>query len=469
MGKAQRKFTSPSLDGNSRIGLVQQVADHLSNDIKEGKHRPGERVPSVRQFAKLHGVSVSTTVEAYERLVAKGTIVARRGAGFYVAKGSSPTLSIAQPNLVLDSSWLLSEVFADERVPIKTGCGWLPGKWLDTRGLHLATRSITRLPSMQMVGYGHPFGYAPLRQFIAESFSHWTLEVSPDQVVMTHGATQAMDLIVRTLVRRGDTVLVEDPGYCNLIAILNLADVNVVGVPRLPDGVDIEALDALARKHRPKLFFCNPLLQNPTGTSYSPACAMRVLQVAERSDFWVVEDDLFRELAQATDPMLAALDGLKRVIYVSGYSKTIAPSLRLGYIVCQRELAREIARAKMVLTLTNSEIVERLAYAVLTEGHHRRHVERLSVALFNAQARVSASLEQVGLIPFANPRGGLFYWAKLDRPGTSAKDIADRALKMGIWLAPGDFFHLSTPDYPWFRFNVAHSDAPELLEFFRTL
>jgi DNA-binding transcriptional MocR family regulator len=123
----------------------------------------------------------------------------------------------------------------------------------------------------------------------------------------------------------------------------------------------------------------------------------------------------------------------------------------------------------MVLTLTSSEIAERLVYTALTEGHHRRHIERLSASLLNAQARVSASLEDVGLIPFATPRGGMFYWAKLDRPGSSAKEIANRALKKGIWLAPEEFFHLSSADYPWFRFNVAYSDAPELLEFFRTL
>ena len=469
MAKARLKLVSNRLDGSSRIGLVQLVADNLRKNIEEGKVRPGERLPSVRSSARVYGVSVSTTVEAYERLVAKGLIVARRGAGFFVAKGQSAGLSIAQPNPVLDSAWLLSGVFADERVPIKTGCGWLPNQWLDGRGLHMAERTINRLPGTQMVGYGHPFGYGPLRQFIAESFSHWALEVSPDQVVMTHGATQAMDLILRTLVRHGETVLVEEPGYCNLIAILRLADINVIGVPRRADGIDFEAFDLLARTHRPKLFFCNPLLHNPTGTSYTPACAMRVLQIAERHGMWVVEDDLYRELARDTDPMLAALDGLKRVIYVSGYSKTIAPSLRLGYIACQPDLAREIARTKMVLTLTSSEIVERLAFAVLTEGHHRRHVERLSVALLNAHARVSTGLEGVGLIPFAPPRGGMFYWARLDRPGASAIEIADRALKKGIWLAPGDFFYLATPEYPWFRFNVAHSDAPELLEFFRTL
>ncbi|HYD96848.1 MAG TPA: PLP-dependent aminotransferase family protein [Noviherbaspirillum sp.] len=457
---------------DSGQSLVDQVAAKLAQRIEAGVLRAGERLPSVRQFAAMHGISVSTTVDAYERLVATGLLFARRGAGFFVHRRDG-TRDSGRPliphNPEIDSAWLLSEVFADDRVPIKAGCGWLPQRLLDAEGLHMAERRVLRAPAAQQVGYGHPYGYVPLRQTIAQSLGRWSLDVSVDQVVTTHGATQALDLIVRTMVKRGDTVFMEDPGYCNLMAILRLAEVRVVGVPRTPNGVDLEALERLAREHQPRLFFTNPVLQNPTGTSYTPACAMRVLQIADRYNFWVVEDDLYRELAQPTDPMLAALDGLQRVIYVGGFSKTIAPSLRMGFAACQPELARELARTKMALTLTSSEITERLVHAVLTEGHHRKHVERLSASLLHAQSRIAARLEEAGLIPFAAPRGGMFYWARLDRPGMRAREIADRALKKGIWLAPGEFFQLSQSDCPWFRFNVAYSDAPELLEFFRTI
>jgi DNA-binding transcriptional MocR family regulator len=227
-------------------------------------------------------------------------------------------------------------------------------------------------------------------------------------------------------------------------------------------------LENLARTHGPSLFFTSSVLQNPTGTSYTPACAMRVLQAAQRHGFWVVEDDIFRELGQPTDPMLAALDGLQRVIYVGSYSKTIAPSLRLGFIACQRELARQLVHTKMVLSLTNSEINERLVHSVLTEGHHRRHVESLSASLLSAQARVNARLSESGLTPFAASRGGMFSWARLDS-SMSSRDIADRARQKGIWLAPGEFFQLAPQPQPWFRFNVAYAEDDALYDFFRSL
>lgn len=269
-----------------------------------------------------HEVSTSTVVDAYERLVAKGLVTARRGAGFFIGKREAASGAIRgyQPVCpVISSDWLLSEVFADDRVPIKAGCGWLPSKWLAGEALRRAERQLVRAPDSQQVSYGHPYCYAPLREMIAKGLDRWSLNIGSDQVLMTHGATQALDIIIRTMLKPGDTVLIEDPGYCNLIAMLKLAHVNIVGVPRISTGIDIEALDRLARLHKPALFFTNPTLQNPTGTSYTPACAMRLLQLAERHAFYVVEDDLYRELAMPTDPMLAALDGLQKVIYVSGF------------------------------------------------------------------------------------------------------------------------------------------------------
>lgn len=472
MVKAQRETIYLHLKRSTTLRLVEQVASGLAQLIERGDLRSGERLPSVRQFAESHGIGASTVVEAYEQLVARGLLVARRGAGFFITAKSTtaaPSLIFTPSEPVIDSAWLLSEMFADERVPIKAGCGWLPGKWLDGEGLHQAERRIIRSPGAQQVGYGHPYGYAPLRQLIAQFMANWSLEVSLDQVLTAHGATQALDLIIRTMTQRGTTVLVDDPVYCNLIAMLKLADLNVIGVPRTPTGVDTEQLDILARAHQPKLFFTSSVLQNPTGASYTPACAMRVLQAAERYGFWVVEDDIFRELGQATDPMLASLDGLQRVIYVGSYSKTIAPSLRLGFIVCQRALARQLVHTKMVSSLTNSEISERLVHSVLTEGHHRRHVGNLAAALLSAQAGVHAKLSATGLTPFTSPRGGMFSWVKLEGCALSARTIADRARQKGIWLAPGDFFHLSPPPDPWFRFNVAYAEAQELYTFFRQL
>jgi DNA-binding transcriptional MocR family regulator len=193
MARIQQDAVHLTLQRNGAVRLVEQVAGGLAQLIEQGGLRSGERLPSVRQFAAAHAIGASTVVEAYEQLVARGLLVARRGAGFFIAaKGAqaSPGLAFAGPEPVIDSAWLLSEMFADERVPIKAGCGWLPGKWLDGAGLHQAERRISRAPGAQQVGYGHPYGYAQLRQLIAQFLANWSLDVAPDQILTTHGAAR---------------------------------------------------------------------------------------------------------------------------------------------------------------------------------------------------------------------------------------------------------------------------------------
>jgi DNA-binding transcriptional MocR family regulator len=283
-------------------------------------------------------------VEAYEQLVARGMLLARRGAGFFVAAraGQGGARAVFVPHEpVIDSAWLLSEMFADERVPIKAGCGWLPGKWLNDEGLHQAERRIIRSPGAQQVGYGHPYGYAPLRQLITQ-FGHWALELGIDQVLTTHGATQALDLVIRTMTQPGDTVMIDDPGYCNLIATLRLAGLNVIGVPRTPGGVDTDMLDTLARCTDPRC-------------SSPPACCrthrhllypgLRHARAAGRRAPWFLGGGR-RHLPRAGPghrPHAGLrLDGLQGDLRGQLFQDH-RPSLRVGYIACQRELAPDRA------------------------------------------------------------------------------------------------------------------------------
>ncbi len=451
--------------------LVDQVVNAVSEAIGQHVLRDGERLPSVRQFAASQGLSTFTVAEAYNRLVSMGLVTARRGSGFrvveQVAEPSAEAGNWSAPTL--NASWLLSEVFADQSAPIKAGGGWLPADWANESGMRHALRALSRAPGSRLGGYGHPYGFAPLREHIASDLRRYSLPVDAGNVLLTHGATQALDLIVRTLLRPGDTVVVESPCYCNLLQILKLGGVQAVGVRRLPDGIDANELEAVVQAHRPKAIFINTVLQNPTGASMSMAAAFRLLQVAERHGLWVVEDDVSRELAPAGAPCLAAMEGLRRAVYVSGYSKSITPSSRVGYICAQRELLVELARAKMAVGLTSSSIAERLVHKVIIEGHHARHVEHVRDKLAGAHARVVRRMRDAGLEVFHQPHAGLFLWAKLPIAAEDAAAVTTQALKAGIWLAPGSYFHPQEEASNWFRFNAAASDDDALWAFVGTL
>lgn len=458
--------------------LTEQIVAGIAALVDRRALRPGIAVPSVRRFAAQHGISTFTVAEAYGRLTALGYLAARAGSGYTVAHRQASTGQAPSPRWetpALNAAWLLSDVFADHSVPIKAGAGWLPGDWLNEEGLHHAIRAAARVPAGQVSGYGHPYGFAALREHIATRLAQYGMPMQAQQVVLTQGATQALDLVVRTLLRAGDTVLVEDPCYCNLLQILRLAGLNVVGVPRGAAGLDTDALDAAIRRHGPRALFVNTVLQNPTGGTLTSMNAHRVLQLAEQHRLLVVEDDIYRELAPAGAPMLAAMDGLSHVVYVNGFSKTITPSLRVGYLAASPELAKAFARTKMAVGLTSSEVTERLVYAVLTGGHYARHVDALAARLRAQQDRVTEKMEAHGLEVLLRPEGGMFAWARVrGAPGGAAAaahglsggQLATRALSHGVWLAPGSYFAPDETDSPWIRFNIATSDAPALWEFF---
>ena len=287
--------------------------------------------------------------------------------------------------------------------------------------------------------------------------------------LLTQGVTHGLDMVIRTLLRPGDTVLVEQPAYANLLQMLRLAGLRVVPVARTLDGLDCDALERAASQHRPRALFVNTALQNPSGASISMANAFRILQLAERHGLWVVEDDISRELAPGVTPMLAALDGGRRVVYLGGYSKVISPSVRVGYVVAHRDLTRDIARTKMAVGLTSPEIMERIVHQVIREGRYRAHIERTRERLAQAHANVAGQMAQHGFEVYARPQAGLFLWAKVAGQWRErgANGLAELALKDGIWLAPGSYFEADEADTPWVRFNVAYSEASALWRFMR--
>lgn len=456
--------------------LTEQIVAGIAALVDQRALRAGALLPSVRRFAQQHNVSTFTVAEAYGRLTALGYLTARPGSGYTVAHRHTPagqarTSQWEAP--ALNAAWLLSDVFADHSVPIKAGAGWLPGDWLNEEGLHQAMRSAARVPAAQVSGYGHPYGFGALREHIATHLSQYGMPVQAQQVVLTQGATQALDLVVRTLLRPGDTVLVESPCYCNLLQILRLAGLRAIGVNRTEAGLDTDALEDAIRQHAPRALFVNTVLQNPTGASLTSMNAFRVLQLAEQHRMLVVEDDIYRELAPAGSPMLAAMDGLSQVIYVNGFSKTITPSLRVGYLAASPDLAKAFAQTKMAVGLTSSEVTERLVYSVLTSGHYGRHVAALAERLRAQQDRVAEKMEAHGLEIMLRPDGGMFAWARLAQDGTgpalTGNQLATLALEHGIWLAPGSYFEPDETDSPWIRFNVATGDAPQLWAFFDAL
>ena len=321
----------------------------------------------------------------------------------------------------------------------------------------------------QVGGYGQPLGDASLRSRIAFDLGRFGLATHAHSILTTQGASQALDLVVRALFKPDDVIAVETPCYCNLLELLRLAGVRLMFVPRTPDGLDTEVLEDLVRKHKPKALFVSSALHNPTGSSFTLSSAYKVLQIAQRAQMRIVENDVSRGLAPSDAPMLAAMAGLGPVLYIGGFSKTISPLLRVGFIAADQATLETLARLKMVTGLTTSAVTEKAVHQVLIDSAYRRHLERLRHRLADMHARIERKLSAAGVELFHRPQAGLFLWGRLPIDPQSARDVTARALKQGIWLAPGAYFGNPGLASAWFRFNVAYCDAEKFWRFLETL
>ena len=455
-----------TLQPDATTPLVSQIVDGLRRLISDQTLRPGTKLPSIRAFAASHAVSVFTVVEAYDRLTAQGWLVSRANAGFFVKRRPDEAPAPGEPppdDPRFDARWYLQHIFETRSLPLKPGCGWLPNGWLFEEGVRRSLRHLAG-DGAEIGGYGLPLGHMALRLLITELLAEQQIVAGAEQVLLTQGSSQALDLVARQLLKPGDAVLVDDPGYPNLMYMLRFLGARVIGVPRTPNGYDLAALEALLAQHQPKVFFTQPRLQSPTNSVTPLAQLFRVLQLAGQHDVTLVENDLYVDLDTERRPSLASLDQLQRVVYIGSYSKTISPNLRVGYLVARRELIDDLAQLKMLSGLTSSDLTERLAFGALSEGRWRKHLRSLHERLGEAHEQVARRLTGLGFEIFNEAKAGMYQWVR--HPDlTDSAELTQQAANEGLMLGPGHLFLVEPRTTAWLRFNVAFSTDARVMEF----
>jgi len=483
-GKAAQSGTIVGLlSRESGETLIDQIVRSVAARIDDRLLRGGARMPSIRAFAAAHGVSAFTVVASYDKLVASGYLESRRGAGFFVREPAAMELNLAQrrpggrrrmgeaerdhPGLKpIDVVWLVRNMFRQMPHGQMPGTGVLPPDWLDGVAIGNALRAVSRQNANLLIGYGVPQGFLPLRQQLQLKLAELEIAAAPEQIVTTAGVTQALDLVAREFTRPGDTIFVDDPAWFLMFGSFAALGAKVVGIPRLADGPDIAQLAELAALHKPKLYIINSVLHNPSSTSLSAAKAFQVLRLAEEHDFIIVEDDIYCDLhpGVAVQPAtrLAALDQLQRVIYLGGFSKTMAANLRVGFIATSPERAERLADRKMLTMLTTSDIGERVVYKVLSEGSFRKHIDRVRARLDGIRAKTIRQMERVGLKVDVVAPAGMFVWVDA---GCDTNVLTEKAMAHNMLLAPGSLFSPKQLPSTRMRLNVAAMQEPAVWRF----
>lgn len=443
---------------------IDFVINSILMQLRAGTLRQGQRLPSIRDEAQRLGIGKNTVVEAYLRLVGQGILQAKPGSGYYVVR--TPPAVTQDRTIPLAAATDRVSVLAeqlDRRLPIRPGDGRPPSEWLETSELR---RYLSYQRFQEADSYNSSWGHAPLRERLCGALGERGISCREGQLMMTHGANHAMDLVIRRYVAPGDHVLVDDPGYYPLLAKLALAGANAIGVRRRHDGPDVADLEAKAKSSGARLFFTQSLAHNPTGGSITFGTAYSVLRAATDFDLLVIEDDPFADILPYTAPRLAALDQLERVIYVGTFSKTMAGSFRTGYLAAAPRLASELNELKVVTAVSTSAHDERLIFQLIEHGHYLKHLRRLRA---RASAATAASVEALEALDFVirRPIGGGFYlWIDLP-PHMGGDELVHDAAEAGIFIAPASNFSTGPNPAPAMRVNVAHGADPAFLDWLR--
>lgn len=441
---------------------VQQLAEAWARAIEAGELPAGSRLPPVRELTAQLGVSKFTVIEALDRLRARNLITSSQGRGHFVANRHSPTL----PGL--DTDWLpqdlasvLRRSLLADSSSLRPGSGHLPPDWLEADSLRQALRSVARSPRLRIAGYGAPAGYLTLRQTLQVRLHSQGIAAPLEQIVTTSNTVQALDMLLRVMLRPGDCVVLDSPCYFNFHANLALHGARIVTVARGADGLDLAHFEQLLAQHRPTLYLTTSVLHNPTGHSFSPGQAFALLQLARQYDCHIIEDDLYADLHPQPPARLAALAGLEQVTYLSGFSKTFSANARVSFVVAAPQLAASLTHMKLMSGGITSELLEQVVGQLLGDGSYDKHRKRLQLRLQEAAGRVEQHLRALGCEPLQAYTGGLFIWVRLP-PGCDSEALARAGLARDMLLAPGSLFGPDPALLGCMRFNVAYSDDPQL-------
>ncbi len=432
----------------------EQLANLVIEMVDNGALPPGARAPSVRAVSEQHGVSVSTVLQAYRMLEDRGILVARPQSGFYVAvarQGAFALPSASRPRARASTvsiggavATLLEHAANSSLVPL--GCAVPEAALLQAKRLDLALARAARQHGTDYNVYGAARGDPSLRREIAKRAMRLGHALSPDDVLITNGCTEAVMLALTAVAKRGDTVAVESPTYFGLLHTLEVLGLKALEVPTHPTrGIDVDALARLLDTEPVAACLVSSSFSNPLGSTMAEADKLALLALLKRCRVPLIEDDVYGEIhfgRERPRPFIA-LDGDADTIYCSSFSKSLAPGYRIGWIAT-RIHAQRVMERKMAFSLCGP-LLPQVAFAdFLSGGTYDAHLRRMRRAFEENLARMTRAVEASfpAETKVSRPAGGFVLWLELPKRFDS-RALFDEALEYGICFAPGDVFSAS--------------------------
>jgi DNA-binding transcriptional MocR family regulator len=429
----------------------QVLAERFAATLKAGTLKAGDALPSVRQLSRQEKVSPSTVIEAYGRLEAMGLIAAKPKSGFYVlsqsrSKLQEPLVSAPKASpIAVDTGDRISQMLSPDRMAslVPLGAAVPAIELLPTLGLQRSAQQALRLGRHSLHTYDLPPGSLELRRQIARRSLVWGGSLSPQDIVITSGCLEALNLCLRAVCKSGDVVAIESPTYFAILQAMENLGIQALEIPTHPrTGIELGALKAAVARHKVKACLFTPNFNNPLGACMPDATKRELVEWLAKKGIPLIEDDVHGDLHFGPErPRPAqAWDKAGWVMHCSSFSKSLAPGARVGWVSPGRYLDA-VVRLKLMNTLATSSIPQAMIAGYLDSGAHDRHLRRLRSALSLQVARMLEAVERhfPAGTRVTRPTGGFNLWVELPK-GSDSLTLSDLAAKQGISIAPGPLF-----------------------------
>ncbi len=435
--------------------LHTRVADQVKHLIEESIISVGDKVPSVREMSKQADVSISTVLKAYETLEADGIIVAKPQSGYFVSASAEHNIQIpdriyfddAQPRPALAFNvWGAIYESANKKDILPLGLANINAELLPVNGLNRSIRQVLNDQPEASIEYSFPPGELALRRQIAALYFRRNQDISPEEIVITTGCTEAILLSLKAVAKPGDVIAVESPIYFVLLRIVKSLGMTVIEVESDPEtGMSVEALERVCKTIEIRAVICIPNFSNPNGTLMTDEKKIRLLELLRRKNVPLIEDDIYGELYFGDTRPLNCRDFNESgdVLTCGSFSKTLAPGFRIGWVLPGKHLKEVISQKRLTSAATNTLAQLSIAHFLRT-GAYQRHLKKLRQT-FKQQIytmRQSIARHFPADTRISDPKGGFVLWVQLPyKVDTLA--LAERAMGEKISIAPGMMFSVS--------------------------
>lgn len=473
------------IDRESAVPVYMQIRGGIRDLILSGRLPDGFRLPPERQLATALGVNRTTILSAYRELKADGLVDAHVGRGTEVVSrkagrspieptGPLPWRQLAREGSVRDPDPLVRDILAlTERHDVISLAAGLPAaELLPLDDLKRVQEEILVRRGSEALLHSPTEGVTAFREALCRHMVPRGIRSSPEDVLVTSGSQQGLDLVARTLLSPGDVVVVEEPSYFGALEAFRSARVRLLGVPVDADGMRTDVLEALLARQQPRLVYTLPTFQNPSGCVLSLPRRRHLLELAWRHQVPILEDDTYSDLRYEGEalPSLKALDPYGHVIHLSSFSKVLFPGLRLGWIAAPKPLVRQLALVKQTVDLHSGTLGQWIVEGFLSSGLFAKHLSRTRAAYRQRRDVLLSALEAEAIpgLSWRRPEGGFYVWCRLPEDVPPGRLLA-QAAEERIAFLPGAASYVEEPATSSIRLNFTYAPEDELREGARRL